>query len=167
MNWTTLAAAFIGGIFGGGLGSLVSYMQLRTNRQAGARSQQWQDAGLIADLWDLLAAIQPERRGMNLSPDLAEEGQKSAVLDERQQQVGKELMRLAAGHPAGEVRHIARPLSSALARAASASEWHVRDLRTSSSHDLQDSLARAQSAHAEAVDLAQQLERAVKDAGSR
>jgi hypothetical protein len=166
MNWITLAAAFIGGIFGGGLGSLVSYMQLRTNRRAGARSQQWQDAGLIADLWDLLAAIQPERRGMNLSPDLAEEGQKSAVLDERQQQAGKELMRLAAGHPAGEVRHIARPLSTALARAASASEWHVRDLRTSS-HDLQGSLARAQSAHAEAVDLAQQLERAVKDAGSR
>src|SRR6266568_3016126 len=63
-----------------------------------------------------------------------------------------------AGPPAGS--RAFRPPRVAL----SANELdHARG----SIHDLQDSLASAQSAHAEAVDLAQQLERAVKDAGSR
>jgi hypothetical protein len=164
MNWTTPVSAFIGGISGGGAGALVSYMQLRSNRRADLRSQQWQDAGLIADLWDLLAAILPERRGINVNPDPNEEGKKSAVLDERQQQISKELMRLAAGHPSIPVAQIARQLSSAVVRAATASEWHVRDLALH--RDPLPSLSRAQEAHAEATDLAEQLEQAVKLAGS-
>jgi hypothetical protein len=88
------------------------------------------------------------------------------VLDERQRQLSKELMRLAAGHPSPKVRDIARPLSSALARAASAADWHVRDLQTPG-RDIQQWLATAQGAHAEAGDLAQRLEREVTEAGKR
>jgi hypothetical protein len=165
MDWTTLAAAFVGGIFGGGLGSLVSYMQLRDSRRAGARTQQWQDAGLISDLWELLAAILPARRGINLSPDPAREREKFAALNEQQQQVSKDLRRLAAGHPSATVRDIAQPLSSAVERAAVATEWHVRAIQNPTGGDFEGALTRAEDAHSEAVRLAQDLERAIKDAG--
>jgi hypothetical protein len=167
MDWTTLAAAFIGGIFGGGLGSLVSFLQLRASGRAGAESQQWRDSELVAEVGGLLADINPARRGMNLNPDLAREGEKSAALAERQRRVVRDLTRLGVGSPAHEVRESARLLSDAVARAATASEWYVRDLQAPSGRDMQQSLAAADEAHAKATELEQQLAVAVRNLGKR
>jgi hypothetical protein len=66
MDWNTLAAAFVGGISGGGLGSAAALMRLRTDRRSALRARQWLYADVIADVWQLLIDINPERRGINL-----------------------------------------------------------------------------------------------------
>jgi hypothetical protein len=40
----------------------VSYLQLRTGKKAALEDQQWRDAGIVADVWELLSDILPERR---------------------------------------------------------------------------------------------------------
>lgn len=165
MDWSTIAAAFIGGIFGGGLGSLVSYLQPRTGRRAALDSQRWRDAEVVADVWELLSDVLPQRREFNVSFDAAEENQKSAVLDERQRQISRTLMRFAAGHPSTEVRRAARPLASALDRATSATDWLIRDIQNA--RPTEHWLGMARSAHAEATDLAMGLEAAVNSAGEK
>ena len=128
MDWNTLAAAFVGGISGGGLGSAAAIARLRTDWRAALQARQWLDADVIADVRQLLIDINPERRGINLNPNKAVEREKSTALDQRSRQVDRELLRLAAGHPNTAVADWAHQLSSALVRAAYASEWHIRDV---------------------------------------
>jgi len=165
MDWNTLAAAFVGGISGGGLGSAAALARLRTDRRAALRARQWLDADVVADVRQLLtnASPSPERRGINLSPDKGAESRKSAALAERSHQVDRELLRLAAGHPNTAVAECAHDLSSALVRAVYASEWHVRDVVAG--RNSEEALAAAQGAHAQAVKAAKELERAVKESG--
>jgi hypothetical protein len=67
MDWNTLVSALLGGVLGGGLGSLVAYMSLRDTRAQVRRDRQWLDAEVVADARQLLKDIDPQRRGINLS----------------------------------------------------------------------------------------------------
>jgi hypothetical protein len=165
MDWNTLAAAFVGGISGGGLGSVAALARLRTDRRAALQARQWLDADVVADVRQLLTDISPERRGINLSPDKAAESKKSAALSERSQQVDRNLLRLAAGHSNAVVAEWAHNLSGALVRAVYASEWYVRDLVAGRNNE--DRLTAAQTTYTQAVEAAKELEHAVKKAGNR
>ena len=126
MNLDALAEAVVGGILSGGITGTVAYLQLRTDRRQGREARRWQDGETLADARQLLTDTLPERRGFNLSPDPAAEMQKSALLRERKGQVSKQLLWMAAGHPAVEVRERAGFLSAAIDRAVTASDRSPR-----------------------------------------
>ncbi len=88
--------------------------------------------------------------------------QKSALLNERKNQVSKQLLWLAAGHSAVAVRERAGLLSAAIDRAVTASEWHVRD--TQAGREPEPWLSTAQLAHTEAEALTAELQRVVTEA---
>jgi hypothetical protein len=62
MDWSTLAAAFIGGIFGGGIAGAVSFMQLRSDKTQALQARRWIDAEVVADAKSLLMDLDPQRR---------------------------------------------------------------------------------------------------------
>jgi hypothetical protein len=163
MDWNTLAAAFVGGISGGGLGSAAALARLRADRRAALQERRWLDAEVVADVRQLLIDVNPERRGINLNPDKAVEAEKSAVVHQQSHQIDRELLKLAAGHPNTVVAECAHDLSGALIRAIYATEWHVRDLMTN--RYSEDVLASARQAYERAMDEAKRLEGAIKKAG--
>jgi hypothetical protein len=158
MPWSTFAAAFLGG----GLGSVVTLLQLRSNRSRDRQQQRWLDADVLAGVRQLLTDIDPVRRGINLSPDPAVEHERSESLSKRQQLADRELLRLASGHPSESVRTAARELAVALVRATYDSEWHVRDVLAQ--RDPTAGLARAQQAHIDARAAVDKLDRSVDSA---
>jgi hypothetical protein len=164
MDWTQLGDAVIGGLLGGGVTAGVAWQQLRADRRRNREDRQYQDAEVVAEAWQLLIDVAPERRGINISADPAVENEQWVALKERMQQVGKQLLWLAAGRPSADVRAAAGQLSSALSRAVVASEWHVRDVQAR--RDPEPSLSRAQEAHAEAMTLSERLEKAIGQEGA-
>lgn len=164
MDWTQLADAVVGGVLGGGITAGVAWQQLRADRRRNREDRQYQDAEVVAEAWQLLIDVDPERRGINMSADPAAEYEQWVALRERMNQVGKQLLWLAAGRPSADVRTAAGHLSSALNRAVVASEWHVRDMQAH--RDPDPTLSRAQEAHAEAVALSEQLEKAIGQEGA-
>jgi hypothetical protein len=131
MDWNTLAAAFIGGIFGGGLGGMIAYMQLRSDQAQALRARQWADAEFIADATRLLSDLQPRLCAVHRPAD---EPDYWADLRDRSLRVEKQLTRLAAGHPSVKVQQAADALSVALTETRHAdrdaaekkSPWHAQ-----------------------------------------
>jgi hypothetical protein len=57
MDSNTLAAAFVGGISGGGLGSAGAVARLQVDRRPALRARPWLDADVVADVQPLLIDI--------------------------------------------------------------------------------------------------------------
>ncbi len=163
MNWDGLGNSVVGGILGGGVTGTVAWLRFRADRRQAREDRQYQDAEIVAEARQLLIDVLPERRGFNMSPDPAAEGKTWATLNERMQQISRRLLWLAAGRQSPAVTLRASKLSSALHRAVTATEWHIRDLQAH--RDPLPTLERAQAAHGEAEALTGQLEQAIKDAG--
>lgn len=68
MDWSTLAAAFIGGGFGSGITGTVSYLQLRSDKRQALQARRWTDAEVVADAKSLLIELDPQRRTLNADP---------------------------------------------------------------------------------------------------
>jgi hypothetical protein len=162
MDWSTLAAAFIGGIFGGGIAGAVSFMQLRSDKVQALQARRWIDAEVVADARSLLMELDPTRRTINADPAPGVEAALWKDLNQRRDQLYRQLQMLAAGHPAQEVAAAADELGLALLWTAQHSQIAVSEVL---SHRFNQKLIdAAQERHATADAAAEKLATAVKDA---
>jgi hypothetical protein len=164
MDWSTLVSAFIGGIAGSLVTGAIGYVSLRDQRDRRRRDRQMLDAEIIADADLLLMDVSPPRRGLSLAPTPGAEADLWAELRRRSTQVSRELGTLAAGHPDDAVRAAASDLSSAVIRATTQSQWHVRDLLAN--RDASLSLTNATAEHEAATATLARLREAIKAAGA-
>jgi hypothetical protein len=119
---------------------------------------------VVADARHLLVDIDPARRGINADPAPAAEARLWADLNDRRDQVRRELMVLATGHSSAEVRSLTQRLEAELFMAAVQTEWFVRDaLRGQVRPEQHDIAVRC---HEAAVATCDELERAVQTAGA-
>jgi hypothetical protein len=162
MDWSTLAAAFIGGIFGGGIAGAVSFMQLRSDKAQALQARRWIDAEVVADAKSLLMDIDPQRRTFNANPASGVEADLWRDFNQRCDQLYRQLQMLAAGHPSQDVATSANELGLALLWTAQQSQFAVSAvLNGSFSMKL---IEAAQERHATAEAAAERLATAVKDA---
>jgi len=164
MDWSTLLSAFVGGVAGSLVTGAVGWLSLRQDRDRVRRDRQMLDAEVVADADLLLMDVYPPRRGLNLDPTPGAESDRWADLIQRATKVSRELVRLAAGHPDNAVRKAASDLSSAVLRAATRSQWHVRDLLAN--RDASQSLNSAMAEHEGATAGLFKLRQAVMAAGA-
>ncbi len=131
MDWSTLTAAFIGGIFGGGIAGGVSFMQLRSDKAQALQARRWIDAEVVADAKSLLMDLEPQRRTLNVNPAPGVEADLWKDLNRRRDQLYRQLQMLAAGHPSQEVAAAANELGLALLWTAQHSQFAVSELLAS------------------------------------
>jgi hypothetical protein len=132
MDWSTLVAAFIGGIFGGGIAGAVSFMQLRSDKAQALQARRWVDAEVVADAKSLLMDLDPQRRTVNVNPASGAEATLWNDLNQRRDQLYRQLLMLAAGHPSQEVAAAADELGLALLWTAQHSQFAVSELLATS-----------------------------------
>jgi hypothetical protein len=163
-SWTTLLAALIGGLVGGGIPAVMSYLAGRREQMERRQARQWQDAEVLADVYQLLVEIDPARCGMSLSTEPGVEEDRWAGIGQRLGDVSRRLLWLASGHPSAGVQAAAQKLEPELSAAATQSRHHVFDMLRR--RDIPEQLQSAQQCHEVAVATADELDRAVKRAGS-
>jgi L-serine deaminase len=56
-SWITLLAALTGGLVGGGIPAVVTYLASQREQKEHRQAQQWQDAEVLADVYRLLMDI--------------------------------------------------------------------------------------------------------------
>jgi hypothetical protein len=128
MDWTTLAAAFLGGGCGGALSASVSVMQLRRDKKQALQARRWADAEIVADAQKLLIDLNPQRRTINANPAPGVEDALWKTLNERQDQLDRQLLSLGNGHPSPKVAAAATELALALVWLAHQSQFAVQAL---------------------------------------
>jgi hypothetical protein len=121
------------------------------------------DAEIIADARQFLLDVDPVRRGMNVNTAPGAEDAQWASLNQRRDQVRRQLFFLAAGHSSLAVRSAAKKLEPQLFTAAVQAEWHVADVIKS--RDNPEHLRYAQERYGNAMAALADLERTVKAAG--
>lgn len=114
VDWNSLLAAFIGGIFGSGISGMVAVMQFRRAGVHALQERRWLDAEVVADAQTLLMDLDPTRRTINVNTDRSVEAKLWEDLNRRRDELYRQLLLLAAGHPSQEVEEAARELSTAL-----------------------------------------------------
>jgi hypothetical protein len=164
MDWNTLVAAFIGGIFGGGIAGAAAFMQLRSDKVQALQARRWIDAEVVADAQSLLMDLDPQRRTINANPVPGVEADLWKGLNERRDQLYRQLLMLAAGHPSQEVAAAANELGVALLWTAQHSQFAVSEVL---GHRLNlELIERAQERHATAEAAAERLVTVIKDAAT-
>jgi len=158
-----LLAALTGGLVGGGIPAVMTYLASQREQKEHRQAQQWQDAEVLADVYRLLMDIDPARRGMSASSEDGVEDARWADIGQRLDDVRGRLLRHAGGHPSTQVQTLARKLEADLSRAASNSRFQVSDVLRH--RDTPEHLQLAQECHEAAVATADELDRAVKHAG--
>jgi hypothetical protein len=163
-SWTTLLAALIGGLLGGGIPALMTHLAGQREQRERRQARQWQDAEVLADVYRLLVDIDPARRGISVSSVDGVEDDRWADIGRRLDDIRTRLLRQASGHPSTEVQALARKLEAELAAATTHSRHHVSDLLRR--RDTPEQLQLAQESHEAAMATADELDRAVKSAGA-
>jgi uncharacterized phage protein gp47/JayE len=120
------------------------------------------DAEIIADARQFLFDVDPVRRGMNINTAPGAEAARWASLNQRCDQVLRQLFIVAAGHPSLAVRSAAKKLEPQPFTAAAQAEWHVADVIKGK--DTAEHLRYAQERYDKAVAALADLERTVKAA---
>jgi hypothetical protein len=128
MDWNSLAASFVGGGLGAGLSAWVAFTQFRSDKAQGLQARRWVDAEVVADARSLLMDLEPQRRTINASPIPGAEAALWKDLHHRRDQLYRQLLLLAAGHPSHEVAEAANVLGTALLWTAQQSEFAVSEL---------------------------------------
>jgi hypothetical protein len=164
MGWFTLLAALVGGLLGGGIPGVMTY--LGWHREQGERRQarRWEDAEVVADARQLLTDIDPVRCGINVNSAPGAEDARWTDLNRRRDDVRRRLLVMSTGHPSPGVRSSAKRLEVEVFNAAVQSEWHVSDLLRG--RDYAEHRARAQECHESALAVCARLESAVAKAST-
>jgi hypothetical protein len=123
VDWNSLAASF-----GGDLSAGVAFMQLRGDKAQALQARRWIDAEVVADARSLLMDLDPQRRAINANPAPGVEDALWKDLRNRRDQLYRQLLLLAAGHPSHEVAEAANELETALLWTAQQSEFAVSEL---------------------------------------
>ncbi len=144
-SWATLLAALIGGLLGGGIPALMTYLAGQREQRDRRQDRQWLDAEVLADVYRLLVDIDPARRGMSVSRANGVEDDRWADIGQRLGDVRTRLLRLASGHPSTEVQALARKLEAELSAATTHSRHHVSDVIRG--RDTPEQLQLAQDSH--------------------
>ena len=163
-NWFTLLAATIGGLVGGGLPGVMTYLGWRQDQRERRQTRRWEDAEVLADAKGLLTDIDPMRRGINVDRTPGAEDELWVELNRRRDDVRRRLLVMANGHLSPAVRSAAKRLEVELFSAAVQSEWHVHDLLKG--RDFAEHRARAQEVYESAQTVLARLESAVEQAAS-
>jgi hypothetical protein len=162
MDWITLLSAFIGGIFGGGIAGAVAFMQFRSDKAKELQARRWIDAEVVADAKTLLMDLDPQRRTINANPTPGVEENLWKDLNQRRDQLYRQLQLLEAGHPFQDVAVAAHEFGLALLWTAQHSMIAVTEVLA---HRLSMKLIeKAQERHATAEAAAEKLANAIKDA---
>ncbi len=159
-NWGVFLGAVAGGLIGAGIPAVMTMAGWRREQARRREERQWADAEIIADARQFLFDVDPVRRGMNVNTAPGAEDAQWAILNQRRDQVRRQLFFLAAGHPSLAVRSAAKKLEPQLFTAAVQAEWHVADLIKGKNTDLRYAQERYDNAVAALADL----ERTVKAA---
>lgn len=162
MDWTTLAAAFLGGGFGGAIPAAVSGLQLRRDKAQALQARRWVDAEIVADAKKLLTDLDPQRRTLNVNPAPGAEAALWKDLNQRKDQLDRQLLLLAAGHPSQEISTAATELGLALVWSAHQTELTVQ--AQLANRDIVQLLDDAKKRHETAAAAVNKLAEAVKDA---
>jgi hypothetical protein len=128
MDWTTLAAAFLGGGCGGAVSAVVSFTQLRRDKAQSLQVRRWIDAEIVADATTLLMDLDPERRTINADPTPGSEKDLWKNLNQRKDQLYKQLLLLSVGHPSRDVASAADELGLALLWTSQQTQFAVFEL---------------------------------------
>lgn len=164
MDWTTLGAAFLGGGCGGAIPAAVSVMRFRRENAQALQARRWIDAEIIADARRLLIDLEPYRRTINVDPTAGVEAGLWKSLNQRKDQVDRQLMLLAAGHPSQSVATAATELGLALVWLAHQSQRAVQAVLAN--RDVLELVKDAEERYKNTEAAATKLEKAVKDAAA-
>ena len=118
----------------------------------------------MADAKHVLVDVDPTRRALNANPAPDAEAALWTDINQRRDKVRRELMVLATGHPADDIRGLAESLEPELFMAAVQTEWFVRDVLRGQPDA--PSRTRAEECHATATATCDELDRAVQRAGA-
>jgi hypothetical protein len=162
-NWGVFLGAIAGGLIGAGIPAVMTMAGWRRERARHSAERQLADAEIIADARQFLLDVDPVRRGMNVNTAPGAEDAQWASLNQRRDQVRRQLFFLAAGHSSLAVRSAAKKLEPQLFTAAVQAEWHVADVIKS--RDNPEHLRYAQERYGNAMAALADLERTVKAAG--
>lgn len=162
MDWNTLATALVGGIGGGAVTGAVSFVQMRSGRRQGLQARRWIDAEVVADAKQLLMELNPQRRTMNLDPTPGAEAELWKGLNKRRDDLYRQLLLLAAGHPSEGVAAAANELGIGLLWTAQQSQFAVSELLANRMN--LKLIEAAQERHETAEAAAVKLENAIKEA---
>ena len=121
------------------------------------------DAPVVANLLTLLIAVDPDRRGINVSSDPQVEQARWNRILERHQEITTQLITMRAGHPSELIRACAGELEVQMAQAVTQTQWLVKDLLENRDVGDQDI---AEQSHRAASETASKLERLVIEYGS-
>jgi hypothetical protein len=161
-SWNVFLGAIAGGLIGAGIPAVMTMVGWRRERARRREDRQWADAEIVADARHLLHDIDPARRGLNANPAPDAEDALWAGLNERRDEVRRQLLRMAAGHPSAAVQSAAGKLEVSLLTAAVQAEWLVADLIKG--RDTSKQLGYAQKTYESAMAACAELESAVKAA---
>jgi hypothetical protein len=151
---TAVIAALAGGV-GAFLGaSLTALLGERGRREAHRRAQQRADAEVIGPVMAFLADAEPDRLGINVRSDLAEQQKVMAPLAERADSAYGALLVLAAGHPDAHIRDLARQLALAVRNTFGSTSFFLVDLVRTSGMEMR---GQAKADYQAATELAERL----------
>lgn len=163
MDWSTLGAAFVGGISGGGVAGAAAFLKLRSDKVEALQARRWVDAEVVADAKSLLVDLDPQRRTINLNRAPGVEAELWKGFHQRRDDLYRQLLLVAAGHPSQEVAATAKELSLALLWTAQHSEFAVVELLADRFNLKLIEAAQERQTTAEVA--AEKLETAIKEAG--
>ena len=182
MNWTAFLAAvpsatqaaarlvelgvflgaIAGGLIGAGIPAVMTMAGWRRERVRRREDRLSTDAEVIADVRQFLLDVDPVRRGVNVNIAPGAEDAQWASLNQRRDQVRRQLFFLAAGHPSLAVRSAAKKLEPQLFTAAIQAEHHVADVIKH--RDNPEHLGYARECYDSAVAACAELERTIQAA---
>ncbi|TMA51679.1 MAG: hypothetical protein E6J80_13145 [Deltaproteobacteria bacterium] len=164
MNWNSLLSALVGGLVGGGIPAVMTYLGSRHERARRLEERQWADAEVLADVRRLLYDVDPTRRGANVDTRPGAEDALWTTLRQRCDDVQRRLLVLYVGHPSAAIQSSAEKVAAESAKAVVMSEWHVHDLLKKNGNDEQFDVARK--CHETALASTAELERLVRATGA-
>ena len=107
MNWNSLLSALVGGLVGGGIPAVMTYLGSRHERARRLEERQWADAEVLADVRRLLYDVDPTRRGANVDTRPGAEDALWTTLRQRCDDVQRRLLVLYVGHPSAAIQSAA------------------------------------------------------------
>jgi hypothetical protein len=152
---TTAVVAALAGGAGVFLGAgVTAFLGERARREEQRREQQRADAAVIGPVMAFLTDAEPDRLGMNVRSDMAEQQKVMLPLAERVNGIYGSLLVLSAGHPDERVSDLARKLAVAARNAFGSASFLVSDLVRHSGVEMRD---QAKADHETARKLADEL----------